>query len=276
MTKTKLILMSLLCLCMVSCGRTYKWETVPMDGSRTGCTAASAENVDTALGTIAEDGTYTSPSGNVFAPETATAKVAAAVLAVQPRMASVKKVIAQSEESMPNGGSENKLSNWFVGIIMDKVQDLSGKKVDVGVGNFGGIRIGMPKGDVTLDDMKSMFPFKNYVVYLELSGAELRKVFEKMAAERFQALGGVYIEVENKQIVTAQIGGAPIDDEKMYGVATISFLLYGGDGLSLADNAQNLQQYEVSIFDAVMDHINALNARGEKIKGSDVKHVIVR
>ena len=276
MTKTKLILISLLCLCMVSCGRVYKWETVPMDGSRTGCTAASAENVETALGTVAEDGTYTSPSGNVFAPETSTAKVAAAVLAVQPRMASVKKVIAQSEESMPNGSSENKLSNWFVGIIMDKVQSLSGKKVDVGVGNFGGIRIGMPKGDVTLDDMKSMFPFKNYVVYLELSGAELRKVFEKMAAERFQALGGVYIEVENKRIVTAQIGGTPIDDEKMYGVATISFLLHGGDGLSLADNAQNLQQYEVSIFDAVMDHIDTLNARGEKIKGSDVRHVIVR
>lgn len=276
MTKTKLILMSLLCLCMVSCGTTYKWETVAMDGSRTGCTAASAENVATALGTIAQDGTYVSPSGNSFEPNTSTAKVASAVLAVQPRMASVKRVIAQSEESMPNGGSENRLSNWFVGVVMNKVQSLSGKKVDVGIANFGGIRVGMPKGDVTLDDMKSMFPFRNYVVYLELSGAQLRQIFEKMAAERFQAVGGVYIEVENKQIVTAQIGGAPIDDEKMYGVATISFLLHGGDGLSLADNSQNLVQYEVSIFEAVMDHINALNAKGEKIKGSDVRHVIVR
>jgi 2',3'-cyclic-nucleotide 2'-phosphodiesterase (5'-nucleotidase family) len=44
---------------------------------------------------------------------------------------------------------------------MAKVERLAGKKVHVGVGNFGGIRIDMPKGDIILDDMLSMFPFKN-------------------------------------------------------------------------------------------------------------------
>ena len=253
----------------------YKWSYADVDGSRTGCITPSKENVAEAVGTF-EGSTYVAPNGTKHKKSSAAAKTAKVVLDAQAPMARVKDVVAYSTEFMDKGFPESPLSNWLVDILIAKTEDLAGKPVHMGVTNFGGIRADMPQGEVILDDLLSMFPFKNYVVYLELSGAELRKVFEKMAAERFQALGGVYIEVENKRIVTAQIGGAPIDDEKMYGVATISFLLHGGDGLSLADNAQNLQQYEVSIFDAVMDHIDTLNARGEKIKGSDVRHVIVR
>ena len=55
---------------------------------------------------------------------------------------------------------ESALSNWFVDILMAKVEKLSGKKVDIGIANFGGIRVDMPQGDIILDDMLSMFPFK--------------------------------------------------------------------------------------------------------------------
>ena len=84
--------------------------------------------------------------------------------------------------------------------------------MDVGICNFGGVRISMPKGDVILDDLYSMFPFKNNVVYLEHKGSELRKIFEKMAATRFQIVGGVEIVAENGRLSLAKIGGEQIDD----------------------------------------------------------------
>lgn len=276
MAKTKLIIFALLCFCASSCTPTYKWHTVSMDGSMTGCKAATPDNIVGALGVINEDGTYQSPSGKVFSQESATAKVASIVLGAQPKMSEVKKVIAHSEKAMTNDYVESELSNWFVDIIMNKVSDLSGKKVDVGICNFGGIRLGMPEGDVMLDDIKSMFPFKNYIVYLELPGRSLREIFEKMAQNRFEVLGGVRIEVEDKKVVLAEIGGEPIDDEKMYSVATISFLLHGGDGLTLAENASNLMVYDVAIVDAVLEHVYALTAEGKSIKGSDVTHVVIR
>ena len=276
MAKTKLMIFSLVCLCVCSCGQVYKWESVTMDGSRTGCTATTTDNVVEALGVINEDGTYRSPSGNVYAAESSTAKVASAVIAVQPKMSSVKKVIAHSEENMHNTGKESRLSNWFVEIIMDKVAAQAGKKVDVGICNMGGIRASMPKGDVILDDIKSMFPFKNYIVYLELPGSELKAIFAKMAATRFEVVAGVQLEVENKQLVSAKIGGEDIVDDKMYGVATISFLLRGGDGYALAEHASNLQEYDIAIVDAVLEHVYALTAEGKSIKGSDARYVVIK
>lgn len=276
MVKTKLILFSLLCVCVSSCAQNYKWESVQMNGSRTGCIATTPDNVVEALGVIEADGTYISPSGNVYAAESATAKVAAAVIAAQPKMASVKKVIAHSEENMHNTDKESRLSNWFVEIIMEKVSENAGKKVDVGICNMGGIRTSMPIGDVMLDDIKSMFPFKNYIVYLELPGSELRAIFTKMAANRFEAVAGVQLEVEDKQLVSAKIGGEDIVDDKLYGVATISFLLRGGDGLTLAENASNMQEFDIAIVDAVLEHIAALTAEGKSIKGSDARYVVIK
>jgi 2',3'-cyclic-nucleotide 2'-phosphodiesterase (5'-nucleotidase family) len=254
----------------------YRWEATSMDGSRTGCTATTADNVSEAVGKINDDGSYVSPSGNVYAKESATAKTASIVIKAQPKMAEVKKVIAKSDEYMPNGGRENRLSNWFVNIIMDKVSSLSGRKVDVGICNFGGIRSAMPQGDVTLDDIKSMFPFKNYLVYLELSGKELRNIVEKMAAGTFQAMCGAEVVVSDKKVETFTIGGRPVEDDKLYSVATISFLLHGGDGLSLADNAVNIINYDVMIMDAVLERIYALSAEGKSIKGSDVRYVTIK
>lgn len=276
MAKTKLISFVLLCFCISSCAPAYVWHSVSMDGSRTGCKAVTPDNIELTLGVINGDGTYTSPSGKVFPAESATSKVADIVLGVQPKMSEVKKVIAHSEKAMINEFKENDLSNWFVGIVMDKVSELSGKRVDVGICNFGGIRLAMPEGDVMLDDIKSMFPFKNDIVYLEISGRSLLDIFENMAQTRFEILGGVRIEVEDKKIVFAEIGGEPIDEEKMYAVATISFLLYGGDGLNLAENSSNLKVYDVAIVDAVLEHVYALAAEGKSIKGSNVTHVVIR
>lgn len=247
-----------------------------MDGSRTGCYAATTDNISEALGMIMSDGSYKSPSGNVYSKETSTAKVASVVLAAQPEMAKVKKVIAHSDEMMENDGKESRLSNWFVETLMAKVASLSGRKVDVGIGNFGGIRAGMPKGDVTLDDIKSMFPFKNYLVYLELPGSVLKDIFASMAAGRFQAVCGPKITVEDRKLVSVEIDGRPIEDGELYSVATISFLLHGGDGLTLADGAVNMQEFDVAISEAVLEHIHSLAAEGKSIKGSDARYVFIK
>jgi 2',3'-cyclic-nucleotide 2'-phosphodiesterase (5'-nucleotidase family) len=253
----------------------YSWTAVPMDGSRTGCTSATKDNVSEALGTFV-NGAYHAPNGRVYKSNTSVAKVAAIVHAAQPAMAEVKSVIAYSDDAMSMGRGESNLSNWFVGIIMDGVEALAGKKVDVGICNFGGIRVSMPKGPVTLDDMYSMFPFKNTVVYLEMKGSDLRKLFEKMAATHFQAIGGVEIVAENGKLTKALVGGKPISDNKLYGIATISFLLYGGDSLTLADNALNMQMFDDEVIDIVLAHLDALKQQGKNISAPSVKYVTVK
>ena len=277
MAKTKLIVL-LLCIGALSgYAQSYEWSCAEIDGSMTGCVSPDHENLPATLGLFLDNGDFRAPNGKVFKAGTSTAKVAAAVAAAQPKMQRVKTVIGYSEDEMiASKIHETPLSNWFVGIVMDKVAELSGKKIDVGICNHGGIRVNMPKGNVILDDILSMFPFKNNVVYLEHKGSELRKLFETMAATYFQAIGGVEIVAEGGKLQKVLIGGEPLDDNKMYSVATISFLLYGGDSLTLAKNAENLKQYDVQIVAAVLEHIEDLKAQGKNIVAPEVTHVIIK
>jgi 2',3'-cyclic-nucleotide 2'-phosphodiesterase (5'-nucleotidase family) len=254
----------------------YTWRHVPVDGSRTGCASPSKDNVAEALGSF-KGGKYIAPDGKVYKKNSAVAKTARVVLDAQPEMARVKDVIGYSTEAMMVSYPESALSNWFVDLLMSKVADLSGKKVDIGVGNFGGIRTDMPEGDIILDDMLSMFPFKNQLVYLEHSGKQIRKILEEMAAGRFQVLGGVRVVAEDGKLVSVEIGGEPLDDDRIYGMATISFLLAGGDGLSLADNALSMTVFEdVDIIDAVLEYVYAQTAAGKPIEYKADGRVVVK
>lgn len=257
-------------------GQEYEWKSVRMDGSRTGCSAPSKDNVEAALGTF-KGSRYIAPSGKAYGKKSIVGRTARIVMDAQPAMARVKDVIAYSEEAMETEYPESALSNWFVDLLMAEVEELAGKKVDVGIVNFGGIRIDMPKGDVILDDMLSMFPFKNQLVYVEHKGEQIRKILEEMAAGRFQVLGGVRVVAEGGRLVSAEIGGEPIDDDRIYGLATISFLLGGGDGLSLDHNAVSVRMFdEVDIIDAVLKYVYAETAAGRPLKYQKDGRVIIK
>lgn len=244
----------------------YSWEAVEMDGSMTGCVSPSKDNVSEALGTF-KGGRYIAPDGKVYKRNSIVTKTARVVMAAQPEMARVKDVIGYSTHAMSATYPESALSNWFIDILMRKTEQLSGKKVHIGITNFGGIRVDMPQGDIILDDMLSMFPFKNYLAYVEHTGKQIRTILEGMAADRFQVLGGVKVVADGGKLVSVEIDGEPLDDEKVYGMATISFLLTGGDGLSLEENALSVTVYEdVPIIDAVLEHVNAETAAGRPIE----------
>ena len=272
MVKTELDMKKLLVIATIALlslqsafGQSYEWKVVPMDGSRSGCTAPSADNVETAVG-VYKGGKYYAPDGKVYGKNTIVAKTAKAVLDAQPKMARVKEVIGYSTSYMEAKRPESALSNWFIDLLMVQTEKIAGKKVDMGVTNFGGIRKDMPEGEIILDDMLSMFPFKNYIVYIEHKGSQIRKILETMATGRVEVLGGARIVSENGKLVSATIGGEPIDDNKVYGLATISFLLNGGDGLSMAENALSVTHFEdVMIIDAVLDYMRAETEAGRPI-----------
>lgn len=243
----------------------YSWKYDPVDGHFTGCAAPSRDNVPETVGEIV-NGKYHSPSGKVYGRRSIVTRTAKVVLDAQPRMARVKEVIGYSTEAMSASYPESALSNWFIDLLMDKTAQLAGRKVHIGITNFGGIRVDMPQGEILLDDMLSMFPFKNYLVYVEHTGKQIRAILEQMAATRFEVLGGVKVVADGGRLVSVEIDGEPLEDDKVYGLATISFLLEGGDNLSLSENAISVTVYEdVPIIDAVLEHMKAEKEAGRPI-----------
>ena len=248
-----------------SCQYEYSWEKYRMDGHRTGVTAPTADNVAQALGAVEGD-SYTAPNGTVFPKGSATYAVAADLIAVQPQMKEIKQVVGYATREMVGSAPESELSNWWVDRMMVDVAQLTKRKVDVGFLNFGGIRVSLPQGDVLLDDFVSMFPFKNYLTYVAVKGSDLQEIFNFIASSRPFVIGGAKLVVTKHKIDTLLVGGKPIDPKKTYGVATVDFLVDGGDGMTVGKNAKELIMTDKRVIDAVLPYVRSLQAAGKPIE----------
>ena len=248
-------------------GPRIEWKRVAMDGSRTGVQSVTAENVDTALGSFDDDG-YVAPSGRRFDGDAPAARIAAAMMEVQPRMAHLKQVVGHSARMMPNLRTEpeTELSNLFVDALRAKGADYFGVPMDFALTNFGGIRCPLPEGAVTLEDIESMFPFKNYMVYAKMRGSELLRLFDQLAAtQAFQAVSGARVQVKDHQVVSAEIGGEPVDPERLYNVTTIDFLLDGGDRIAIGAMSEDVVLSHVLLKDVMLEFVQGKEAAGEVI-----------
>lgn len=245
-------------------GPVISWSTDPIDGHRTGVTASTADNVEEAMGYV-KGRTYYAPNGKKFRKGTVR-KVASLMLGAQPAMSDVKKVVGYSTRVMVRKKPECELYDWFIDELMRATADSTGKKIDIGISNRGGIRIDMPAGEILCDDIQSMFPFKNNLCYVALHGRDVRAILDQMAATSFQILGGVKVVAKNGKIVSATVNGEPLDDDKVYGVATINFLLDGGDGYSIGKNAIETIFCNGWLYDTMIAYVKSLTAAGKPVE----------
>ena len=125
----KIALIAFIALWGVSAvGQDYDWHHVEMDGTRTGTSSPSKDNVAEAVGTF-KGSKYIAPNGKEYKKKSVVGKTARIVLDAQPAMSRVKDVIGYSTEAMVVDYPESALSNWFIDILMRKTEQLSGKKV---------------------------------------------------------------------------------------------------------------------------------------------------
>lgn len=266
MAQAKVIAFSLLCAAAVSCAPEMTWTKHKVDGHITGVTAPNADNAAQALGVIDAE-SYTSPSGRVFQPGSATYAVAEDIIAVQPQMAHLKQVIAHSSREMIKNGANCELTNWIVDHLREDVAKITGRTVDVAIINSGGIRVDMPAGDVIMDDIVSMFPFKNYLCYVALAGKDLEAMLHEMVSVRsVMPMSGVKLVLTGKKIDSILVGGKPIDPEKIYGIGTIDFLLDGGDKMNVAKNAKELIITKTMVIDSMLPYVMSYKEQGKSIE----------
>ena len=254
-------------LLLASCGSTayysWEWHKIPADGHRTGVTAPNAENAVEALG-VSNGKFYSSPGGKVFVGGS-TPEVAQLLFDVQPEMADLKAVVGYSEHGMDKARPDNLLGSWASDVLLEEAARITGKRIDVSILNNGGIRCDMPKGEILKDDLVSMFPFKNYVTVVTLKGKRLREIYEQMAETRVECVGGVKLVVKDKTLESVMIGGRPLDDEATYNLATIDFLLSGGDRYFLEKDALEVQKTDVLVIDVMLPRVLAMTAAGKSI-----------
>ncbi|MEQ1671945.1 MAG: bifunctional UDP-sugar hydrolase/5'-nucleotidase, partial [Hyphomicrobium sp.] len=135
-------------------------------------------------------------------------------------------------------GEETAIGNF----IADAMLTATGADITVfNGGSIRGDRLYDAGTTLTRKDIFKELPFGNKVVMLELTGKDVREVLEnavRMAGKgdgRFGQIAGVRLTakkdgVPGSKLTSVTIGGAPLDDARLYKVATNDFMALGKEG----------------------------------------------
>lgn len=211
--------------------------------------------------------------------ESATGKV---IAKYKPSIDPLMVVIGYTDKELQKAAPESPLSNLSADIILDCAQKYLDKKgitgkVDIALTNFGGIRTSIPAGEITSFNILSIFPFDNRIVIIDIQGKYVRELMENFAKRgRVEALSGVEVVINENNLEKCLIGGAPIDDNKMYKLASIDFLLSGGDSVYALKYGVNIIETNILLRDAVIEYINNLTLNGKKVSAEKDSRVIIK
>ncbi|PKH21465.1 bifunctional UDP-sugar hydrolase/5'-nucleotidase [Enterobacterales bacterium CwR94] len=113
-------------------------------------------------------------------------------------------------------------------------------QADFAVISGGGVRDSIAAGDISYKDVLKVQPFGNTVVYVEMTGSELEKYLAVVANKSvdsgaYAQFSGISLNADGKGVSEIKINGEPLQADKTYRMATLSFNATGGDGYPNVD-----------------------------------------
>jgi len=178
----------------------------------------------------------------------------------------VSRTIGESSLFMASGVPESLLSNFLSDQLLDKARSLSAQPIDLAIINMGGIRAPLRKGPITVGDIYNVMPFENQLVILTLKGIDLMSIFQNIAQGGGEGIAGATLEIKDKSIHKLLIGGALLDEAKVYRVATMDYLAEGNSGMTAFLHALEKTDTGLKIRDCYLQQIEKLTANGVPVE----------
>lgn len=176
---------------------------------------------------------------------------------------------------------ETNLGDFAADAILWAVNKAVGGGVEAVITNGGGIRASIDIGDVTMKDMKTVFPFGNTISTVKITGAELIEILEASTFSTPESVGafpqvaGIEFTIDTSvpyengeqfpnstyfapakpgaRIRNIMVQGKDIDLDRVYTIATNDFLAAGGDTYYLLRNLESHNTY-VALEDALVSY----------------------
>ncbi|WP_150524273.1 bifunctional metallophosphatase/5'-nucleotidase [Roseibium sediminis] len=144
--------------------------------------------------------------------------------------------------------------------------------VQIVIQNGGGLRASIDEGEITMGEVLTVLPFQNTLATFQLKGADVVAALENGVSEveegagRFPQVAGMKYSWTRKKpagqgrilVVEVKEGDqwVPIDQEKVYTVATNNYMRSGGDGYKVfATNGMNAYDFGPGLETVVADYL---------------------
>ena len=175
---------------------------------------------------------------------------------------------------------ETNLGNIITDGMLAKAKEIDPSTV-IAFQNGGGIRTSIPKGPITYGQAIGVLPFGNSLALIDLTGTELKSVFEHSVKDYPKESGG-FLHVAGmklvfdakaeagKRVVSITIDGKEIENEKSYKVATNVFTAQGGDGYEMLKKAYEDGRVSEPGFvdwESFAEHMKSIGTIDSEIEG---------
>lgn len=160
---------------------------------------------------------------------------------------------------------ESPLMNFAADALLATARQHCNEPIDIAITNKGGLRRNIDAGEITFGDIYNVFPFDNKLTTLTLDGKQLMSLLQEIAAADGEPISGAKLTVaEDKdgkgyRVMSATVGGKPIEPNKIYRIATSDYLSQGNDGLTTLAESNDKRIYTVTIRDLMIEYIESLN-----------------
>jgi 5'-nucleotidase/UDP-sugar diphosphatase len=175
---------------------------------------------------------------------------------------------------------ETNLGNLIADAMLEKGRPAGAQ---VALMNGGGIRTSIDAGPITLGELLDVQPFSNQLSLVTLTGAQLKEALEN-GVSQIETVAGRFAQVSNMRYsfdparpVGSRVTGVQIGDGKggytaldpagSYRVATINFILAGGDGYTVLTQGTNKLDTGLLDVDVTTDYIVAKSPVNPQVEG---------
>jgi len=181
-----------------------------------------------------------------------------------------ERIVGRIVAPLDNPRAECGLGNLIADSLLEygRIQNW---KSDVSFYNFAGVRAPLAAGEVSYGKLYEVLPFTNVVVSLDMTGLQLRAVFEAAAGGGRLHVGGARYSYRfeapiGSRVRSVTVGGTPLDDTRLYHVVTIDYLYGGGDGHREFKDSTNLIYGDIEV-DVVAAYMTAHSPLDPKVEG---------
>ena len=188
----------------------------------------------------------------------------------------MNEVIGEATKTMAAGYPQSLLTNLTSDVMKLAGEKHSQQAVDFAVCNVGGHRAILAEGPISVGNLFEVYSFDNLLVVLELEGKFVKNLFEYYASSSGDGVSSdVQLKVNNKKIKSLLIGGKPIEDDRIYKIATVDYLADGNSGMTALTKATKTLNTGITLRDIMIEYVRKCTAEGKKIDSKLDSRIII-
>jgi 2',3'-cyclic-nucleotide 2'-phosphodiesterase (5'-nucleotidase family) len=171
----------------------------------------------------------------------------------------MSEIIAYSETNLYKDEPEGLLNNFVADLIFQKGNEYLRKEYNISASicllNSGGLRSGLPKGAITIENVYELMPFENVLVAIQISGKDVKAMMNRIAKKGGMPESGFVMGIKSDTAQNIMIGNSAFDVSKNYTIITSDYLIAGGDDMTCFANAIATYTLSIKVRDAIIEYL---------------------